>query len=169
MEDKSILIMYSWLNNEYAPLDEEEQRELLWAIYKFSIGEEYEIPATQRMVRSNFGQVLPQIKKIQASHERNVNGGKKTQAARDANGERIKADQKRVWQLMQEYPGNYAEVQRIYSREIGLPEGVLVPKGQIYEGDARAHEHDPGWGLENEGAVSSGEVKKNSGNKSFEF
>ena len=31
MEDKSILIMYSWLNNEYAPLNEEEQRELFRA------------------------------------------------------------------------------------------------------------------------------------------
>lgn len=169
MEDKSIIIMYSWLNNEYVPLNEEEQRELLWAIYKYSIGEEYNIPETQRLVRSNFGQILPQIKRIQTSHERNINGGKKTQTVKDINGNRIKADQKRVWQLMQEHPGNYAEVQRIYSREIGLPEGVLIPKGQIYDGAARAHENDPGWGLEKEDIVSSGEIKKNSGNSSFNF
>lgn len=168
MEDKSIIIMTSWLHNQYVELTEEEQRELLWAIYKYSIGEEYEIPATNRMARSNFGQIAPQIDKIKAKHVKNSNGGKASAAARDENGNRIKADQKRVWQIMQT-ESNLAEVQRIYSREIGLPEGVLVPKGQIYDGEAREHINDPGWGL-NEGANKiSEEEKKNSRNGFFDF
>ena len=168
MEDKSIIIMTSWLQNQYVELTEEEQRELLWAIYKYSIGEDYEIPATIRMARSNFGQIAPQIDKIKAKHIKNSNGGKASAAARDEDGNRIKVDQKRVWQIMQT-ESNLAEVQRIISKEMGLPEGVLVPKGQIYEGEARAHIDDPGWGL-NEGAIeNSGEVKKNSGNNSFNF
>jgi len=168
MEDKSILIMSSWLHNDYVELTEEEQRELLWAIYKYSMGEEYEIPETIRMARSNFGQIAPQIDKIKAKHERDSARGQASAASKDKDGNKIKADQKRVWQIMQK-ESNLAEVQRIISREMGLPEGVLVPKGQIYDGEARTHINDAGWGLDGGTIENSGEAKKNSGSVSFKF
>ena len=120
------------------------------------------------MARSNFGQIAPQIDKIKAKHNKNSNGGKKSAVLKDEEGNKIKADQKRVWQLMQE-ESNFSKIQRIISKEMGLPEGVLVPKGQIYDGEARQHINDPGWGLEKGAIKNSGEVKKNSGNNSFNF
>lgn len=168
MEDKSILIMSSWLHNDYVELTEEEQRELLWAIYKYSMGEKYEIPESIRMARSNFGQIAPQIDKIKAKHEKDSARGQASAAFKDKDGNKIKVNQKRVWQIMQT-ESNLAEVRRIISREIGLPEGVLVPKGQVYDGEARSHMKDPSWGLDEGTVENSGEVKKNSGNVSFKF
>ena len=168
MEDKSILIMSSWLHNDYVELTEADQRELLWAIYKYSIEEPYDIPANEIAARMNFGQIVNQIDKIKAKHNKNSNGGSKSAAARDKEGNKIKVDQKRVWQIMQ-VESNLAEVQRIISREMGLPEGVLVPKGQIYDGEARNHMKDSGWGLDKGAIENSGEAKNNSGNASFKF